>query len=1525
MHRDSNKKPGVERSPPRRRRSPANRESFYCSYCKCQLLTKHLLEEHNRSPVHKQKKILIEKAISDGLQFCYSCEKIFPSKIELDAHCLMSRHQPLYRVEEMHEFRKRKEEDNVETVMPYPSNEAEKRRMKESKERKDIVSKLNKMKENDPDQVEIDLSFQARNAVYCKVCNVDCMNASNFKIHIDSWRHRAEMEKRDLVDNKIKETSIVKETEIKQQKGNVPTNLISVMQYFCEVCSAPCTSEENYLSHCRGKKHLRKISSMQRPYKCYTCHEDFNSEKPYSIHLESRSHMEKAFKNRNKDALKTNVSNEEWIEKRDKGIESEQKKDHQRRTYKDDRRKSIERHTDERMMSKDERRDKVEKSSYSTSRKIDISSSASQENIVDLREKLKGKSPLVAQPLKVDVPPSNNVIIADHIDMNKRAIEKELEAKFKKLSQEYENNLAALRVRLTMEREEDIATYQRLENTYKRLCEDEDFIREDLRVMQDSDPRKEDYIRDMIRIQDDMREVRQQLEFREMMIIKRESLFRLKFPNADNKVILNKNDNDSLMYQQVNNYTDDVQLTKSNTNVNPVLSGPSKESDDLRLELERERLLKRLGPELEAIDPLIREKLLSVILNKDVSQIDKPSLTQSSMKSTMKDDKISLTEREKQLESELEKLRTKTAPVVTERKRITKSLVPYEDEDEKAVKKPNRDRSSSNSRNSSDSEDSKHAKKRHRKKSPMSRNRGRTKRSRSADSEEMRKKRKRSRSRERKRKSSGRKNDDRKRSSDKRKEEKKPIKMKLQARQTQNMIKSANPLPDDSNSEDEKTNNIQSQPTSIIPVIGSKNIPLHQVLQPPYGGNVPIIHNIQQVGMHNPQQAQSMLNSQQVATMRNPHEQQVNVRPNQVPSQPRREQFSLWNRAAAPSKQSIDSPKEDVWDIAFSGNQLKEKEMNEISNIFSASAEIPRQLPTEILDILRNVAPMLKNMSSPNTQPEQSGHKLRQKVEPQSKTQKHTQEQEESFTNKPLQTMVSQESVTSAGGKVRSILKKIKDPVPAMSGERREEETKTVPTLIPGLELSGTDIKRDIIKVDSQPRGFANEMHSQDVNEGSAYLHENYSNISRNQRDLGINSRDNRDNNKYRSQAFSSSMNINDNVERYNSGPNFRKNDMDIIDPSSGSLHMPSGRHLDSYPLHEESKRGNNEYEPHYGESRDPYLDVNPIPQSKSTNILENKRLDNFQRDNYSRYPDNFTPPHQDRWVPSREVSWIRDNLRQPPVDNFLISGRDDPRNLAPRIEPKWIPRDDQRLLPPIEDGRNIPRGYEEPLKDYYPQERLPHLDDRLPIRRDGESEDQFYERFERFYAMKRESERDGVKFPPPPPGPVIHDPRNLPDPRAMARDDFFRRREQNIHPEDRYLHSAPPAFVDRVDDSRRGRPFADYDDVKAPLKDERQPIDGDRRIPPKEFNQYDNRRPLNKELDSFPASQRVMDNQRPAEEVPVKLPHELRNEGDRRNHGADPVRVPPSNHNNQRGPPVDPYAPKQAPPPRRPFNKPNY
>ena len=54
----------------------------------------------------------------------------------------------------------------------------------------------------------------------------------------------------------------------------------------------------------------------------------------------------------------------------------------------------------------------------------------------------------------------------------------------------------------------------------------EDFNRKNIDKLSDDDPHKEEFIIDIIRVQRAMEDLRQQMEIKEMMIIKREVLFR---------------------------------------------------------------------------------------------------------------------------------------------------------------------------------------------------------------------------------------------------------------------------------------------------------------------------------------------------------------------------------------------------------------------------------------------------------------------------------------------------------------------------------------------------------------------------------------------------------------------------------------------------------------------------------------------------------------------------------------------------------------------------------------------------------------------------------------------------------------------------------------------------------------------------------------------------------------------------------------------------------------------------------------
>ena len=117
----------------------------------------------------------------------------------------------------------------------------------------------------------------------------------------------------------------------------------------------------------------------------------------------------------------------------------------------------------------------------------------------------------------------------------------------------------------------------------------------------------------MIQIENNMREVQQEPEIQEMMIIKRESLFREKFSNSNNQVIINAEPLGNIDYDK-NSNKKSLPAKKQN-NQQSLEPSTEKTSADLRIQLERERLLKRLGPELNTLDPALPDKLMSTIMD----------------------------------------------------------------------------------------------------------------------------------------------------------------------------------------------------------------------------------------------------------------------------------------------------------------------------------------------------------------------------------------------------------------------------------------------------------------------------------------------------------------------------------------------------------------------------------------------------------------------------------------------------------------------------------------------------------------------------------------------------------------------------------------------------------------------------------------------------------------------------------------------------------------------------------------------
>lgn len=1294
--------PRVGRSPPRRRRSPDDhsRDTPYCTFCKIQLSSKKAFSEHKEGAVHKQKEILIKKAISDGLHYCYTCERIFPNKVELDAHCLMTRHQPLYRVEGI-EAQFEKEEEPEKTM-----SDREKRRAEDDKDRHKIVMQLNELKEGEK---EDDRRSERNRRNYCKICSVDCINESNYKAHLESWRHRAEVDKKKEQEmrKQVEQDMEKKYNEIDGQNENgeesvendnrggkmqVPSNLTTYSRFWCELCSVGMTDNDLYLQHVRGRKHMRTVSQMKRPYKCYVCHMTFTVEQDFNHHLESKAHIDKAFKK--------NIP---------KGTMSE--KDSGRHI-------GATRHRDD---SRDRKR------LSDADRKVEIIKSPMTET-GDLRDKLQGKTNIVItktnnnagrndEKQKNQYGPKlpqgdGDTKKDDQNAVDRRAKEMEFEAKFRKLVREYGNNQRGLKERLTKDREKDIATYQQYESTYSKLCREEDYVRDNIRVLDEGDPRKEEYIRDMIRIQNDMREVRQELEIREMMIIKRESLFRERFQDVDNKVVIKpQSEPEKSGYSQEEHKNPSTETKNEEEN----------EPNDLRVQLERERLLKKLGPELNSLDPVLRDKLLSVIIDekKDPNKEDTSKTANKVDSGEKKRQMALLTEREKELQKELAALKSNTQP--STKKKITKSLVPqYDDvEDKKDAKKKTSRRSRSKSSDSSESSSSssdnddnrKDRRRRRRSRSPSSRRYNNTK-----SSDRSRKKRRRSSSheRDRKKKSSKRSHDSR----SGRREDKKKVKLTIKGKEGSKVTGAANPLViDESSNTDGEGKSEKKQKEQQHQ---QQQLSLQQIQQMPSSSNViPIITGGTSVA--------PTMHFQQRPFFADPI--QMTQPAQQAPPQ-RREQFSFWKNPsiavsqteAAPQK---DSPKEDVWDIAFTGGAkpLQQEETDDpLSRLFNTDPDIPKVLPDQILNILRTVAPAIqKNL---NQQPS-----MYQRQQPAPENQfpvpipREKNQPLSSFPsmgkpeyfdlNKPVipsaaaftplstssTTLATSITAETSGGRIRSILKKMKDPA-AVS--------------LPTTTIPSITIKKPTIGATSTMSLLASSA-----------------------ADTAIPGLD---------------------------APAVEKKPTPEINQTVAS--QSSQR----YPREDYDGR-----KPAVSYQQ-PYKDDRPVDRPPTSYAQPETYVDRYDRygppqtttapparpydDPYGRPPaERCSSPPRDRPPPARydapPPSREYDERRPPPVsyerdvENFRRmekTGRADGRLPPPSIG-RGDPYTRDSLPPPVRERESLlpPREREPPRYDE-------HL--APPTRRPGETEDEYYLRFERYYEEKRRREADMAHrgYPPPPP-----------------------------------------------------------------------------------------------------------------------------------------------------------------------------
>lgn len=343
--------PERDESPPRK----GDRESFFCDLCKQQVGNKAAFLIHCKSAFHLQKEGKLDLSTNESEWLCHTCEKQFASKVAVDQHCLMVRHQPMYRIEGV---------PKVDSGSKAKAEVTEE--VKQDSKPKPLFS-FGPMKPPN----------------YCDVCQVDCLNLSNMRVHLESWRHRAEVDKkkdeeeekrkaeegggdaedwedksRDREDRGREERDRGRDREDREKedrdrgdknrterasrddrhrdernrdergrgdrsrdeksrekrsrddksrdekeredrfKEDRIKNIkpIKINDYYCDICDVHSTSNVSYFDHVHGKKHQKIVSTMQPPFRCIFCDFKMNTAKEFDEHYESRRHMDKASK-----------------------------------------------------------------------------------------------------------------------------------------------------------------------------------------------------------------------------------------------------------------------------------------------------------------------------------------------------------------------------------------------------------------------------------------------------------------------------------------------------------------------------------------------------------------------------------------------------------------------------------------------------------------------------------------------------------------------------------------------------------------------------------------------------------------------------------------------------------------------------------------------------------------------------------------------------------------------------------------------------------------------------------------------------------------------------------------------------------------------------------------------------------------------------------------------------------------------------------------------------------------------------
>lgn len=722
-----------------------DRTSFFCDLCKQQMSSEASYLAHCNSIFHKDKEGNLNKLVKKHEWMCHTCEKPFLSKIALDQHCLLVRHQPMYRIQGFSNQNDGAESNERDTGEPGKAHES-------GQGTKPLFS-----------------FASLTPPYYCSACQVECGSDSNLKAHQMTWRHRAALDKmKGEGDSKRNSYELV--TLVTEKGDSMPGQAQTIhgkkisnakhIGYYCDICDMHANSHDGYFAHLNGKKHRKKTSNMRPPFSCIFCESEFHLVKDFDGHYKSTEHISKASRPISKWGIEAELKDEErqmkdqerkrdkekfGIKERDARSRREESKDRSRdrergrgrsrgsredyrideRNYRgrdrgkerfasdstdgsrkrdevsqnDEKRgscrcskkrdKSVdeldnndkyEGSREEETLKKRKRRGRSSsagrslrssssdwsvlsgpipvgklskakdhqregtkeneggrreggnenKGDIKEGRKVEIKNESDNLELADLREKLnRGKNIVITKKMNNNEKENSWKEGDESIDYDVDLKEDE-----EKILNHHKADLV-LREQLLKEHTREILKYKDAEDEYKRLCLEEDYLRRRLNLFCDDDPRIDSDKADLQKVQEAVKNVREELEIRDEMIQEKEKyLIVLKNRIKERTDMIAKAELDDSHFetglQQTAKYADDAveglpgSIPDTSLEIDADEEMPAKAEEplekrsidegDLRAEIERERILRKLAPGMVGLDSDIRQRIVDALL-----------------------------------------------------------------------------------------------------------------------------------------------------------------------------------------------------------------------------------------------------------------------------------------------------------------------------------------------------------------------------------------------------------------------------------------------------------------------------------------------------------------------------------------------------------------------------------------------------------------------------------------------------------------------------------------------------------------------------------------------------------------------------------------------------------------------------------------------------------------------------------------------------------------------------------------------